>query len=368
MVVMKVLILSLADKRHMPMIAPYIDYLKERNIDYDIIRSNRYIYRNEDYIRKSKHGTVYEINMLFPASLNKLKKVGPFLSFRKKACKIMKKNKYDFIIVWNENTAALFSTYLAVNFKNRYCVNIRDIYSHQIGIKQLVDLAIKCSSFATIPSPEAETNFPEKTICVFNKDLSLLNMMERRNTIRQENNSPIRITHLGFYHKVVQGSKDIVDTLGNDVRYQLIFAGQGFDIEFKKYIDEHHYRNVELYGAFPYEETAKYLKETDIINSYYNRFEHPSLRVSFGIKHSYTPMLYIPGLADTDTCWGRLSKQYNLAYLINSHNLNTLGDDLYKWYMGLDFGEFQKNCDSFNQLIDNSITNLYSKMDLFLEG
>lgn len=39
---MKVLILSVADKRHMPMVAVYEKYFRENNIDYDIIRTSRY--------------------------------------------------------------------------------------------------------------------------------------------------------------------------------------------------------------------------------------------------------------------------------------------------------------------------------------
>lgn len=363
---MRILILSLSDKRHMPMIATYINYLESKKISYDIICSNRYAERQTDFVDTNDHGNVYEINMLFEPATSKLKKIMPFLLFREKALQIIKQRKYSFIIVWNENTAAVFSTFLARKFRNRYCINIRDIYTHQLGVRQLVDLSINNACFVTVPSPEMNTKRPEKTLCVYNKDLRLMNLMNQKSSF-QVKDKPIRITHLGFYFKVQKGAQNIVDALGNDERFELYFIGQGFDTEFREYIEKRGYKNVKVAGAFPYEDTAKYLNNTDIINSYYNRFEHPSLQVSFGIKHSYTPMLCIPGIADENTCWGRLSRKYGIAYLINDKNICTLADDLYEWYRNLDFEEFKEKCLEFNELIDGSISDLYEKLDLLME-
>lgn len=360
---MRILILSLSDKRHMPMIAPYISYLEDRNIEYDIIRSNRYEQRAFEQVISTNNGNIYELNMVFEPSMNKLKKIIPFLKFRNKSIRIIRERKYDFIIIWNENTAAVFSTFLIRNYSGKYCINIRDIYTHQRGVRELVDLVIRYSSFATVPSPEMNTNNQSKTICVYNKDYSLLKMISPKSSFIQDIHRPIRITHMGFYYKVEQGAKDIVNALGNDDRFVLLFYGQGFDTSFKKYIDEKGFGNVYVSGAFPYEETATILNDTDIINSFYNRFEHPSLKVSFGIKHSYTPMLYIPCIADEDTCWGRLSRPYNLSYLVNQSNLKTLGDDLYEWYMGLAFEDFKKNCETFNKIVDDSIIELNMRLD-----
>lgn len=362
---MRILILSVADRRHMAMIAPYITYLENRNIEYDIICSNRYEQRGSDQVsmNMTETGKIYELNMVFEPSMNKFKKIRPFLKFRKKAISIIEDKNYEFVVIWNENTSALFSTFLAHHYHQKYCVNIRDVYSHQKGIRNLVDYGIKNSSFATVPSPETETKYCDKTICVYNKDFSLLQMMNPKSCFIQDVKRPIRITHMGFYSKVEQGAKDIIEALGNDDRFELYFYGQGFDGAFKKYLEKKHIKNVYVGGAFPYEKTSIILKNTDIINSYYNRFEHPSLKVGFGIKASYTPMLYIPCIADENTCWGRLSKPYNLSYLINKQNINTLGDDLYEWYMGLKYDLYKENCILFNRLIDDSVSNLYKKLD-----
>lgn len=362
---MKVLILSTADKRHMPMIAPYIRYLKHKGIAYDIIRSNRYI-ESKQNIRKNvrKDGIDYEINMIMPLNIQKWKKIVYFLRFYICSKRIISNNKYDYIIVWNENTAALFASLLTRRYAGRYCINIRDPINDLGIFKNLAIRTVNMSHFSTVPSPDsADLNMPygKKIVVVYNKDYELLSRWTAESHKREQ--LPIRLTHLGFYSKVVRGANELADLFGNDKRFSLFFYGAGFDKEFQQYIEEKGYRNIFTKGAFDSEKTKDYLENTDIINSYYNMFEQSGLKTSFGIKHSYTTLLYIPSLADEDTTWGRLSKPYNLSFLVNRENIEMLPDLLFEWYNKLDFDEFKKNCDKFNLMIDESIAKLYKLLD-----
>ena len=365
---MKALILSVSDKRHMAMSAPFIEYLQSNHIAFDVIRTNRYENRRENISCVEGENTVYEFNMVFPEGTERRRKALAFWRFRRYALRIIRRQRYDFLIIWNENTAALFSDLLYFRYRGRCCVNIRDVYYHERMIKQLVDLSIRASRFVTVPTPELLTDAPEKTICVFNRDTSLLQRYQKKSGFR-ERGLPLRVTHLGTYAKAEKASKELVELLGNDGRYELRFFGAGFDTGFKKWVEKKNVSNVVLGGAFPVEDTAKHLEETDIINSYYNRFTHPSLQISFGIKHSYTPMLRIPGLADENTCWGRISKKYGVAYLVNQENSKMLADRLYDWYYSLDWDSFCRNCEELNDRIITSVRELEAQLDeAFGEG
>ena len=345
---MKVLILTIADKRHMTMISPYIDYLEENHIEYDIIRANRYE-KQQEYLSVTEHrlGKIYVLDMLIDIRTPKWKKLIPFLKFKFAASRLIIKNQYDYIIVWNENSAAMFADILALKYKQRYCINIRDEFDF-LGIKQLVDLAMKYCHFFTCNSPEDKLLTSEKGICLINHDTELTKCWKRHDGFRGKN-QPIRITHLGFYSKTKKTADEMAEIFGNDTRFELYFYGNGFDDGYKKLIDSKGYKNIFVGGPFPYEDTAIYLQNTDIINSYYNRGTEHEYNMSFGIKHSYTPLLYIPGLTDENTSWSRLSKPYNLTFLVNEKNRKTLADDLYNWYRGLDYDTFCKNCDAFNE-------------------
>lgn len=360
---MKVLILSVSDKRHMPMIAPFIDYLEKNAIQYDIIRSNRYETQKGDLMMTSHRlGKTYEVNMTMDISKSrKIDKLIPFLKFRRIAKKIIRKEKYNYIIAWNENTIALFADILSFKYAGNCCLNIRDVYQEQFLLSILIDFAIKRCHFATAPSPEFKAKHQEKFICLYNRDTRILEQWSFRSSFR-EIEKPIRIVHLGFYSKVKKGADELAELFGNDSRFELFFIGKGFETEYKSFVEDKGYRNIHVEGAFPYEDTIKYLQQADIINSYYNMFNQASLRISFGIKHSYTPMLHLPGLADEDTCWGRMSKPYGLAYLVNNNNISTLPDDLYDWYRNLDFAEFNRQCDEFNRLIDETQLKLIEEL------
>lgn len=365
---MKVLILSVADKRHMPMVAPYIRYLNINNISYDIVRANRYQSTKQSIQTTLRpDGIDYEIDMVMPMNLRKWQKLRFFLRFYFYAVRIIKQNCYSHVIVWNENTAALFSLFLIKNYSGKYCVNVRDPISDLGLFGRAADCAVAKSFFSTVPTPEAEElkgKNKDKYIVVYNRDYELLSKWATKGCKREK--LPIRLTHLGVYSKAVRGSIELADLFGNDKRFELNFYGAGFDQEFQEYISNCGYTNINTKGSFVAEKTRDYLQNTDIINSYYNMYNQPGLKNSFGIKHSYTPMLYLPGLADENTAWGRLSKPYNMAFLVNDKNRNKLPDLLFKWYSELDFDTFVENCDKFNLIIDESITRLFIQVENML--
>ena len=347
----KVLLLSTSDSRHMPMSVFYTNYFEKNNIPYDIIRINRYDNRDSNLIKETDFGKIYEYNGVLPMDSSFLRKMKMFFAFGRYAKKIIKKEKYDYIVVWNENTAGVFSAFLSVCYKGRYCINIRDYYSDLWYAKIPVFFANLNSDFIMEPTPGLVKGFPDKTFLVYNRDIRLVKDYIPHPFHGPE--KPIRITHLGFYSKTELDAKQIVDILGNDERFIICFYGQGFESEFQEYITMKGYKNVITGGAFPYEDTYKYLEMTDIINVYYNHEKH--LEFAFGIKNSYTPLLYIPGITSSKTHWASISKEYGgLAFLVDDSNIISLADDLYEWYMGLDYSSFVEGCKRFNKEIDQT--------------
>lgn len=355
---MRAVILSVADKRHMSMSAQYEKYLKSRKIEYDIIRINRYD-KTENI-----EDNVYEYSFNKSTSVSKIQKIKGFLGFRKYAINIIKKNKYDFIIVWNENTAVLFSDMLCGKYKGRYCLNIRDQFELKL-LMPIFDKTLKNAYFIT--SPSIDFKFPGKCYTLFNRDPNIVKNVSKKAKFKQKGEK-INIVFMGLYHIAPRTFENTVDIFANDERFQLYFYGEGFDTELKNYVDNNNIKNVITGGAFPYEKTYEYLQQTDIINSYYNNFDRfPNLKAASGVKQSYTPMLYLPAINDKDTTWGRISEKYGFSYLISDDNISTLADDLYNWYINLDFNKFKQGCDEFNKVIDKSISDVYALLDEYFK-
>ena len=358
---MNILILSVSDKRHMSMIAPYEEYLIKRKIKYDIIRINRYIETKSVLYTNQNRCEIYEYPFVQSTNKNKLSKIIPFLSFRRYAKHLMKKKKYDFIIVWNENSSLLFADIL-LKYKNRYCLNYRDILEITIT-KKIQQKLINNAYFNTSPTPANAFGNVDKFITLYNRDTNVYNNVRKKTELKKRGNT-LNIVFMGLYGSAPNTFKKTVELLGNDDRYCLYFYGDGFDTYLKKFVEEKNYHNVITGGAFKYEDTFKYLEKADIINSYYNNFStSPNLKYVAGVKQSYTPMLYIPAMNDDNTTWADISKKYGFSYLIDNENVNTLADDLQNWYFNLDFEKFKEGCDRFNSIVEESRETIFELLD-----
>ena len=359
---MKIAIVSSADKRHMPMASVYFDYFESRKMNYDIIRSNRYDNIGRYKITEHKYGKEYVYGWRQSTSVSKTKKMLPYIRFREFVKKIIRRNRYDYLVIWNENTAIILLDILLHKYKNKYIVNIRDEYKNRF-LTYCLDKSIKYSAFATFPSAKMvyEYKSSRKILLVYNRDNELMKYCKKKEKLRDQG-KPIRITFMGCFYRAPNTFFKILDLFGNDKRYVLQFFGDGFDIILREYANQKKIENVITEGAFKYERTGYYLENTDIINSYYNN-NALGLKCAAGIKESYTPMLYIPAIVDDGTYWGDISRKYGFSYLINDENIKNLPNLLYDWYYQLDFNEFRENCDLFNNIILETREKLYEKSD-----
>lgn len=211
----------------------------------------------------------YEMHYKHP---NVLERVIESVRYYKYATRILKKRKYDFVILWREYAVFLFSQFVFHHYKGRYSVNIRDLWSKRnipvtIGVKK----AVKGSAFNTVCSdgfiphlPPADYLFLQ---CI-NHDASK-KLRELVTSIPEHNKheGPINIVYIGTL-RFKEYCCRLTDVFGNDNRFCVKFIGQGSE-EIEKYAKKKGYSNVMCKGAFPPEETAELLIGADIINCAY---------------------------------------------------------------------------------------------------
>ena len=154
----KIAILCAANIKHMTLISLYTERLVASGQDFDIIYIDKY-HEAEKYEGAKK---IFRYELFLKPNWTFTRKLIAYWGFRKYAIDVVKKENYDFIIVWNEFTAFMFEDYLRCNFQNRYCVNIRDEnYNHIALIQYRYKRVLEKSCFNTISSDRFRSIFPK---------------------------------------------------------------------------------------------------------------------------------------------------------------------------------------------------------------
>lgn len=339
----KIAILSVADKRHMTMVSSYTELFDRKNIAYDVICIDRYneiIRDNEDEL------------FVFPYNDNgrRINKLISFLKFKHFAQKIMNKKKYDFIVIWNENTAALFVDYLCKKYKNRYCVNQRDIdFFDKPLIKGLYSHAVVNSSFSTTCIPNMN-NIPEGyayTLLLSKNDKIIRDCKKREGLSAKQ---PIKLSFIGKI-RFHEADTQLINAFANDDRFELQFIGAGSEV-YEDYIKKKQIKNISLVGRYKPEETKKYLNDADIINAYYGT-EFSYYKYFVPIRFGYAPALNIPILVTKDTLMDEIGSRYGFSFAVDcKESLFELPGKLYYWYRSIDFNHFSEGCSEYCEYID----------------
>ena len=361
---MKVLILSVADLRHMTCCNYYYNFLEKNKINFDVICTNRY---KEKSKMAFNCNNLYQYDMIIADDTSKIGKIKYFLGFKKYANNLIKKNKYDFIIVWGENAFILFRKTLK---KYGDCVlyNMRDYLE---GLSKLYNHAyhklMKYTLMNTCPSPKCMDSLRGRKYVLTNRDAFVEKFYPREKKFHKASGDRIVITYLGLITKYADEFKRFILPFKGDNRFELRFYGTGAFVCLKDFIEENSINNVVLGDTFTPDKTTLYLGETDIINSVYG-VSNSGVKDAVGVKESYSPLLHIPILSDKGCHWATLSEKYKFGFGVNE-DFSFAPNEIFEWYNNINSDEFDNGCDEYckevyknNEVIENILYNKLMEM------
>ena len=336
----RVAILSCVNIKHMSLISLYTDILKREGVSFDVIYMDKYG-EDEEIDCNQKYRFVNKINRNWPRIIKKFM----YWMFKPWACRILKKNNYDFIIVWNDLAIFLFADFLSKNFKGKYCLNVRDnMYYDKSKYKKMFERCFSNSSFNTISSrgyldilPSDATYHP-----IHSLNLSVLKGMKIHTRMRTKDEK-IRIGFIG-YVRYFERNQKLLDCFANDPRYEVHYYGKCADV-LKEYAEANSINNAVFYDSFPVSETAKYLENIDIMNNLYGNATL-NVRKAISIKLFHSLYARIPILVNTDTYIGEVATTLGIGYYVTEFT-DQFKDDLYQWYHSLNFDKLRSSCDEY---------------------
>lgn len=336
----RIAILSCVNIKHMSLISLYTDILKREGVPFDVIYMDKYG-EDEEIECSHKYRYINKIERNLPRFFKKIK----YYLFKPWACRIIKKNNYGFIIVWNDLAIFLFASFLSKHFKGKYCLNVRDnMYYDKPKYAMMYQRCFSNSSFNTISSkgylsflPKGATYYPINSL-----NLSVLKGMKVHDRMRNAEEK-IRIGFIG-YVRYFERNQKLLDCFANDPRYEVHFYGKCADV-LKEYAESNGIGNGVFHDSFPVSETAKYLENIDIMNNLYGN-NTLNVRNAISIKLFHSLYARIPILVNENTYIGQLATELGIGYYVTEFT-PAFKDDLYQWYHNLDFERICTSCDKY---------------------
>ena len=336
----KIAILSAVNIKHMSLITLYTDILKAHSIEYDIIYMDKYD-EDEYFECKNKYRYVNKINPSWPRVYKKI----AYMKFLPYAKKILNKNKYDFVIVWNDLAIFMFADYLPSKYAGKYCLNVRDNMGYdKKSRRKRYEKVFKNAAFNTISSKGYLDFLPEgiEYVPINSLNLAVLEGMDIHTSIRKEN-EPIRIGFVG-YVRFIERNKQLLDVFANDDRFELHYYGAKADI-LKEYAESKNIKNTKFHDSFPVEDTKKYLEKIDIINNLYGN-ETLNLQKAISIKFFHALYAKIPILVCDNTYVGSEAQKVGIGFEVNTID-EEMKEKLFEWYRKLDFNNISVKCEEY---------------------
>lgn len=325
-----------------PCLEKYRAYLDE---PYDII----YWTKGDD--RKDCGATnTYPYKGEVPVEGGKWRKIKHYCAFMKYAKAVIRKYKFEKLIVYPTHMAWLLRGMLRREYKGKYILDVRDYAGENNPvIGRLTSEAVNNSGLCTITSPAYLNYLPKNHNYIISHNIQTINndIIRSYRTRKLNKTKPIALAFIGTV-RFLEQQKKIISVFGNDDRFIIRYIGRGSDA-LNDFCKEGKYKNVELVGQFDRSELGKYYMETDMaINIYGNN--DPALVYALSNKLYSAALMGMPVLASPNTYTSEIIEKYHFGYTIDLDDCNC-ANYLYQYYMNLDRECLTNGCDAFMEKV-----------------
>ncbi len=324
---MKIGILLCANLERAQYLYKYVEILDILKCDYEVIYWNRLL---SNYVIQCNGKFIpfdEKIDSYKPL-IYKSKKYFKFICF---AHHIIKKNNYDKLILFTTPSVISVWDLCLGKYKGKYIFDYRDLTKEYFKPYRKLTQKLICTSEIFITSSPGYLSYfkPEKIknwILCHNTygDITF------KSNLCLNKKDPIKIVYWGAIRQL-EYNKKICDLFGNDKRFKMIYHGDGAYIELTNYCKERDIKNIEFTGGYLLQQIESFAEETDILfNAYETDFvTTPSLSVKVYDSLEYR----LPMVVSKKTYMESYLKKYDHVFCFNISD--SILDDLYEWYMGL---------------------------------
>lgn len=303
------------------------------NVEYDIIYCDK---------RGKKEQAKHRFPLKTKDNVSKLQKLAYYYLYSRYLLHVLKKEKYDKLIVFGPQIAIFIQPYLCKHYDGKFIMDYRDLSIDRIFKKRYKKI-IDASACNVISSPGFKEYLPEKDyILSHNFDIEIV-----EKAIANVRNEPYELTKKdGKYHVMtiggirhVEQNCEIIKALANNDKFQITFAGWGFGVPaLQKFVDENNIKNVEFTGFYNKKDEPGIIAQATFLNIYYSLEPNPRTAIS---NRFYNSLIYRkPMITTIGTIQGKYANDYKVGLAIK--DVSNLANDIERYFQNFNSEDYEK--------------------------
>lgn len=354
---MRFLIITYDDYFNIPYIRNYEQMLKEQNCDYDIVlwnRSGQEVQMHNVYIFQGKDH--YE----------KLRKVGPFLAWRRFVRHRLRKEHYDRLIVLTTMPAVLLADLLLGEYRGKFWLDIRD-FTHEnlLLYKSLVAKLVTAAAASSISSPAFRQFLPNSGNIFLTHNISNQDAAELHCTL-DVGKRPLNIGFVGGIQFVAQ-NQIILRQFANNPNYKLKYIGKAhLGCDLQPFCIEYGIKNVEFRSTFTNEQKPAIYQDIQLINSIYG-CESQVVKLLLPNRLYDSVLFKKPILVSKGTYLADVVSEYGLGVALDVEKENIV-QVLEDYLANFDREKFDQGCRFFLAKVEDEIKEYKQALCYFCSG
>lgn len=342
---MKILLMGFSKIKYMPYLRFYLDNIDRQRHDVHVLYWNRD--RESESLNGFDYVTFHEFSRYQQDNVPASSKIPNFIRYRRFAKKLIRKERFDFIVSLHSFPGVLISDLLTRRYRDQYIFDYRDAtYENNRFFKQIIHNLVNHSRATFVSSDGFRRLLPEeardKIYSSHNFISDSLNHREDKK-LYGTTTRRIRISYWGFIRDE-RINRLMMDRLANDARFELHYYGREDQLteRLKRYAEEKDAENIVFHGEYVPEDRYRFICETDCIH---NVFSDWNMMAAMSNRFYDSIIFRIPQLCMQGSVMGERAKQSGIGFSYSPEN-EDYADAVYSYYTALNRETFDMACDT----------------------
>ena len=339
-----------------PHLKIYTNILDEKCVPYDVISWDRGGSFEKSEFTYTAHSDVNQ------SSISRLWSYMKFALFIKQ---LIKKYKYEKLIVISPQVALFMPFFLKRRYKKRYIFDYRDLSIEQKApFKPFLRMVLENSYVNVISSPGFKEYLPKGYDYVLSHNFNIKTV----NAALEASPEPlpagdIKLLTIGAIR--FDANYDVIDSLGNAEGVRLNFVGKGDAAPvFEKYATDKGYTNIAFKGLYKKEEEGDIIKQNTMINIFYPNW--PSHITALSNRFYNSLVFKRPMLVTKGGTQGFYVEKYGVGLAVE--DCGGLATKMKDYLTNLDFSDYIMRCNNLLKEFEKDYQVFAAVVDSFIDS